>query len=607
MSPVPVEAERVESEGGAENGDRPAPFGRTAVELLGAATGFLFVLYVIGGVVIAARLHALDLPISSTIALLSTATLVIVALQVVWLGLILGAILWAASELYHARRRRSNGGGEPPVRQSAGTARRSRAPQRSQKRARRNSRGRRDLLSRRAGWLAARADALLPGVILVVAVGLQIGLTPLSWFGRIALLVAGLGAVAAATWTFQADIKPRRRALVLLGLVTLLAGGLKAVDEYVPPTKLDAVSVLMKSGETVDGYHLADAKHSVLIVPNVLDRTVRQVSALPRSEVANISFSKSSEEIVGLHQKVQQPLIGRRKPVLSPQEGDPEEAMLRAMADIRTDRGWRYPPKTPDDSVRYLIERFDDFTDRPRDWYERGSARVPLRDILEDPQLYTGETVNTSGRVLRAHSTGVPESGSVSQFLLLTDVKASGEASCWFTRDENARPVRAGDRVRVRAAVAGWGTWTGRAGEKVPELVLICSTATDDLGSARLRPGAVRMKAGRRRSVRLSWRARDRQARVRRLAVHVYAGDSPGAQARITFKRTGKVRSRAASSRFIRIIRPRAQRGRLTARVVFRTPRRLASAGDFHLVVAVTDRHGRVQIEPEAGTLQVVG
>jgi hypothetical protein len=394
----------------------------------------------------------------------------------------------------------------------------------------------------------------------------------------------------------------------LVTLVVLLAGGLKTVDEYVPPTRLAYASVLMRSGELVEGFYLAENSNAVIIAPNVYDRTVGFVSALPRSQVANVSLSDFDGDIRGLDQQLQRPLLGHRPPTPSPDEADRQNAIVDFLATIRADIGWRYPPVIPLVSVEYLVDQFDDFSDRPHPWRYRGEAYVRLADLLEDPQLYVNETIVTEGTVLRAHSWEDPDSGYWTQFLLLGSNGDKSEANCWLTRYSNDPLVRVGDRIRVLAAVAGWGTWNGRSAERVPELTLACSAMSFGLGELKVTPKEALAHAGRPARLQVRWRLRHGVSRLRALALRLYDESIEYCEYRVDVRRRrivnvpvkGFARSPVAliGRRFTLY-----RRGRDFAVHLVLRPHRLLKVGRLRLEALAVDSHGRQQLDAVAGML----
>ena len=191
-----------------------------------------------------------------------------------------------------------------------------------------------------------------------------------------------LGGIAAVT---QRSRRRPRGDLALVMVGAALAFSIAA--EAIPPTPLDYVSVRLKDGAATDGYYLGSDASALWLAPNVLDRTVGEISTIPRGEIKSFKVGRYTPEST--------PVEGWRPPkrVLSRGEDVTKvsalDEVLELPADIRTDAGWVYPPVIPYSSALHLIEeRYrvpgNDISDPTID-----SVRLD-HSLLLDPGLYAG-------------------------------------------------------------------------------------------------------------------------------------------------------------------------------------------------------------------------
>ena len=448
--------------------------GGSALELIGAATGAAAVLYVLGGAVLAARFHALGLPIESTVAMTPTATLIVVAFKTVGLGLLLGAALLALLEW----RRHAHGPGMWS--RAVGWVRRGMATALSG-----SPRSRRPAgpVRRGAHAIAAvptrRKEALAASLLLIIGtVVYPVILTPLNWYQRAGIGLAGLVAIVAAVRIFEVPGTWRKRAYWLFCLVAVLAGGLRLFTEYLPPTSLDYARLNMKNGDIVGGYLIGDTKDTVIVASNVAERTFGLVTAVPRNDVLKVSISSNDDDVRPLGVDLQRSLLGKvSNAEATTDDKERRDAELQYLADVRRDATWMYPPALPREVADYLTENFDEFDNRFHP-FDTDGAHVLLDDVMRDPSFYLARMLVTRGRVLYALTVERTDaSNETDEFMVFGGNVENQQSYCSVRRRGAAPSFRAGDIVELSGAVTAWGTFVTGGGKPVKQLALTCSAA----------------------------------------------------------------------------------------------------------------------------------
>jgi hypothetical protein len=409
---------------------------KIAVELLGALAGVVIVVSLVGGLVLAARLHALGLPIDATVALLPKNALLVAGIHAVALGFVLAVVVLVA---IHAI---------DPV-------------------TRRASRGRRRLLT-----------DLLILLVVVVPVALPVLLEPLTRAQRLGLVAVAVLVSGLALLAVHIASSYRQLAYVLAALVLLLAAALHSAGEWLAPTEMDFVSIRMTSGDTTDGYYLAGDGSTIFIVPNVGTRSIRVITALPRGDISSIDLLREDTPIRPIGTELSEALIGRfASPSRLPRERKARRDELQAYAaEIRSDGMWRFPPIVPVASLQYLLDHYKLF--HPGQVHPDPSAgdRLPLRLVLRDPRLFVGRSMVVRGEVVQSVLEDTND-GIDRRFLIVRPPhKPSAQASCVVSRFRPWR-VRAGQTIDLRATVVAWGSVDSRTGKRITATILACGGA----------------------------------------------------------------------------------------------------------------------------------
>jgi hypothetical protein len=396
----------------------------SVTELLGGVAGAVVLLYGLGGLLLGARLRALGLPIEATLATLPTSTLVVEALRALVPGAIAAAVVYLFA---HAQRGRVW----------------------------------------RMAWTVAIVVIVLAALVLVE--------WPLASATAHELwLAAGTGAIAAVAVLVVTAIRGLRAGTFAL-FVIALGFLIELTVEWVPPTRLDFVTVRLKESGVTDGFYLASDGDTLYLAPSVLDRTTGIVTTIPRSDVAAYAVRKAPDATaVG-------PLRGPEvAPLKATKRQDARAAFVDVwsyLADIRTDPGWVYPPLVPYDAARYLLDHRGAYAPSRSHPQVPDGERVALNDLLAEPQLYLGEPIVTTGVVRRATaapSTRIRRTLVRRTIVVAPKTRANTEASCEVTQKPTVK-LPGGTRVELRGVTVAIGQFNERAGAARDVVTLVCS------------------------------------------------------------------------------------------------------------------------------------
>lgn len=433
MAPAPTRVANDPAPSPPDRGEVDPPW-RIAVEILGALAGVTIVLYLVGGLIYAARLRALGLPIDAGVALVPNGSLVVAGVRALWLGLVLAVGVSLIIRVLD------------PVHR--GPARRRRL------------------------MIAAGAVVLLvftPVLLLVLQ-------EPLTKPQRLVFTLFAVGAAAVAI-ALLVRARSHRGILYPLAAVVLVTGMvLHGASQWLPPTELDFVSVRLQSGDVTDGYYLASDSSTVYLVPNVGEASIRTVTALPRKDVAAMTITLEKAAVRPIGTRLSSALTGR---YASLPRGDPErerrhEDLVRYAARLRTDPGWLFPPTLPVAAIDFLEDNYNDFSPNAVGSIPDRAERVPTGVLLADPHLYVGRPIVFRAVVEeRALESAVP--GGERRLLI---VRAPGSetafASCSLSRP---RPfdVAIGNLVDLRATVIAWGRYNIRSDDPIQLTAMACA------------------------------------------------------------------------------------------------------------------------------------
>ena len=279
-----------------------------------AAAGVAVFVTLVGGGVTAARLHALGLPIDSTLAVLPQQQILVSGVRVLSGGVASSLVVLAALWLLNPT--------EHPETEAVSDAR---------------------LL------LLVPALAVVPSLAYTLA-------QPLAWSTRVVVVVAAAIAAFVLVLVMRrpSGFGPLR--LGLFAVVSVFGAMLAFARAYTPPVKLDFADVQLKDGGRTNGYLLGQSGDIVVLAPDVLDKTIGRTVAIQRDQVIDLRISRVSRPVRPIGP---QPVSGFTVAVADPHEHDLEQALLR----IRLSAQWKYPPVIYRASVRAWQRRYAEFSD----------------------------------------------------------------------------------------------------------------------------------------------------------------------------------------------------------------------------------------------------
>jgi hypothetical protein len=397
------------------------------LEALVSTTAVTAVLYVIGGVVAAAQLEALDLPWQPTLALLPKNSLLVEGIKALGIPLLLATLVVVV--IFSTRLQDATGGGGRAVRV---------------------------------------ALVLIPLVAIVVAVELFERMSTGVRLGVSALAVIVLVAAVRIAWPNRT-----RRGLFyrLVGLILVAGIILQGLAALSPPANLEYATIRLKSGQLTEGYYLGATDDQVILAPNVADRTIGIVTEVPRKDIMALSIDAEVVSVKPLAGEPPGSLVKKKRP------RSPERAnVLAFLADIRGHFGWTYPPIVPYSSAEFLRDNHARYIPaKPRD-LDPLLEHVQLQDVLVDPQLYAGRAFRVQGVVTSVVTEGPIANGGEFFVVVRPRLTSKSEAYCYVTLPAGSRP-RERDAITLEAVVVAWGTFNTREGKPIDETALACGAA----------------------------------------------------------------------------------------------------------------------------------
>jgi hypothetical protein len=415
----------------ARGGEATPPW-KIAVELLGALAGVATFFAFVGAGAMTARLHALELPIDATVALLPTSTLIVAGARAMLLGLVLaGAVGLLVSSV-------------------------------------------RSRLTTRSGWSFARiAVALVTALELLLLTIRPVFFEPLGDGPRRLLVVVLVLGLVATVLVIAVARTARAYAYLLPALVLVCAGASDVLQEYSPPTDMDFVSVRLASGETTDGFYLASDSGNVFLVTNVGRRSTRLITAVARSDIVDMRIQLAQAPVRGLQQDLPKRLIGSNPSPSTGRRGELAREIRWFASDIRTHQGWVYPPVLPPSALEFLLDHPDFLERNPRAVLAR-TYRTEMAALLASPHVHVGRGFVTRAKIIDAVPRD-PRSNETRDWNLIVrpTATAKSQADCTVTLPRSSR-LRAGAVVDLNATVVAWGSFNIRSGEAINNVALAC-------------------------------------------------------------------------------------------------------------------------------------
>ena len=413
------------------------PRWKVAVEVVGAAAGATALLFVVGGILVAARLEGLNLPVSGGVALLPTSVLAVTAIKAIGLSLLAAAALLALVLPLAFARREAKGA----------------------------------------------IATICCGAVAAAGLSVTLSAQPPQLAVVAGVAISAYAAVVAAV-LLNRDSAPARVALVVVGTALVVGPTLQVLAALAPSGNLEYASVRLRSGERVDGYFIARTSSAIYVAPNVDDRVVGNITAIPEKDIASVAL----DNLVVAAKPLDVDAEAGVPPALSEEgEGAVRERVLTFLATMRADPTWLYPPVVPSSAVTYLIDNFKRFDDLRHHPFPSSIARpARLADVLTDPHLFLAEEFTTSGIVVFTRPYPSQEGTEQTYMVLRTRRGASAEAGCTLTPADGVS-VRAGTRVKVRAMVLAWGTYRDSRQRRFNDVVFSCAAVKPVRAPARRR------------------------------------------------------------------------------------------------------------------------
>jgi hypothetical protein len=418
--------ERASPEGGTQTDTR-----RLVLELAGAAAGIVVFVALVGGAVISARLHSLGLPIDSTLAVLPRETVLIAGVRVLSGGLIAALVvilvLWVL--------------GRAPMRCSDGLVR----------------------------AVAVYVIVLVLGVVPLLVFTLASGVTT-----GMALASVAAALVAAGTLVLVVRRSPTfgHLAVGIIIAVATLGGALAFARAWDQPIALDFADVQLRDGGRTNGFLLGESSSTVVLAPDVLDRTIGRTVAIPRNEVIDLRLSRVKKKATPIGPD---PVSSFTVDVSGfPRARQGSEKMIQeTLLKIRLSAQWKYSPLLFRQSIAAWRRGFRKFAHVGRPRADKRDQKATLEDLNEHTPLFGGKIVITSGRVLEA----TPRATEGPQTIVLRQPGAERYlATCDVWRPQGS-PLKVGDDVRLRGLVVAAGVFVSGAGTERNRVAMVCSWA----------------------------------------------------------------------------------------------------------------------------------
>jgi hypothetical protein len=398
-----------------------------ALQAVGAAAGIVAFVYLVGGLVIRARLGALDLPQDPTVSLIPRETILIAGARVLvptfGLGLFVVALVWLLPHDWITR----------------------------------------DAPTTRYVVLSVSVAGVLAAYALSLGAGHSFLLPALS----VCVLCAfPLYVVCSRTENFAG------RTAALFATIAVSGGAIALLRAHSLPVSLDFATVHLRDGARTNGFLLGRSQEAVVLAPDVLHRTIGRVVVLPARSVVALRLARSGLGAKPL--KRIDPILTSRIHVGGTRIAKSAEEALEQLRNIRESALWKYPPLMLLSGIGLWLTRYDEFAgNRVVRWTPKGQ-QVALRLLNEEPNAWEHRVIITTGRLVAEIAT--PTGDSVRQFLVLESTDRRYRAVCTLSRPRR-RQLQVGNLVSVRGVMLAAGVVVTGGGDERRRVVLGCSAA----------------------------------------------------------------------------------------------------------------------------------
>ena len=430
--------------GSAPPADSGAGTGRLLLELAGAAAGALTFVYLAGGLVVRARLNALELPADSTLPLLPRETSLFAGVRLLLPSLVLGGLVLFGLSI---------AGSRPSLR-------------------------------------AARTDratyALLGAATIVIA-GLAgyVLAEPISDGKRVVVVLACVAAIGLAAVMVHGTGSFRGAVAGLFAVIALLTAVLGYLRASAPPIELDFAVLHTKDGGRTSGFLLAQSSDAVLLAPDVEGYTIGRVASVPKSDVVDMRISPGPEDGVRpLHrdQRVRR-RVGAHDTLPAPPGREQTLKSRIFLADVRGSTLWKYPPIMLPASIREWRRHYAEFAASSVARRNDEGVRVSLEELNEEPNLFEGRVVITRGRLVAIARHPSRDPSVARRFVVVeSNDKRAFRAVCPVASPVGREPP-VGEQVLLRGIPVAAGTFVSGSGSERRRVAMVCSSVRSAGGS----------------------------------------------------------------------------------------------------------------------------
>jgi hypothetical protein len=392
------------------------------LELAGAAAGIVVFVSLVGGLVLSAQLHALGLPVESTVDVLPREAILAAGVRVLSTGLLAAMlvvlVLWLLNRTNVLRD------------EAVG-----------------------------AWWARIAVPVLGLGPLLAYTLAQDLTTAMLA----LALAATALAAAVLVVVMGRA-VGFGRLGTGLFAVVAMYGGALAFARAYSPPVSLAFADVQFKDGGRTNGFLLGQTADAVVLAPDVLGRTIGRTVAIQRSEVVDLRLSKVEKQV--------RPIGSDPVSLFTVDHHDPRErARQQTLLRIKLSAQWKYPPLIYRLSVALWRHRFSAFLHDATPISTRDTQPATLEDLNEHTPLFAGKLVRTRGQILEA----TPWQEKVPQTIVFRSPDSDRYlATCelWTARK---RPLVPGQTAELRGLVIASGIFVSGARTERNRIVMICS------------------------------------------------------------------------------------------------------------------------------------
>jgi hypothetical protein len=399
-------------------------------QLAAGAAGIVAYVSIVGSAVISARLHALGVPVDSTLAVLPRDQILGTGIRVLSLGVAVGLfvmlVLWVLDEVRTHWRFR---------------------------------------------WLQP-LDRGVPGWAIAV-----LAMTPLltfaAWDGvqdwvavTIVLVTVATAATLGVLVLVALSPDQRRRRWAFFAVIAAFGAVLAFARAYSPPVELDFADVQLEDGGRSTGFLLGQSSDSIVVAPDVMGMTIGRSVAFQRSKVVALHISN-------VQHKVRPIGADPVAPNYEVDEANPEErAIKRRLLQIRLSVQWKYPPMLYDDSVKTWRRRYAEFAPEGAPGALESQVTT-LEDLNEQTPLFGGKVVRFPALIVQA----TPWDAHVPQIIVFAQAntdKYIGNCNIWTSQEE---ALKSRDRVDLTGVVLASGIFVSGGGTERRRVAMVCETA----------------------------------------------------------------------------------------------------------------------------------